>query len=141
MYYSLTTQTCTAVRHAFRLHRAHQRLFSNTPILRISSTGNLDRMSANELAPELAKAETEKTGTGPVAGGPAATAQSIKDSQGNLEDTVHEDASKAPEELPNEDAAKLQSWEDRIYSFGTLGTDTNVSAVQSEADNNASSQQ
>ena len=40
-----------------------------------------------------------------------ATAQSIKDKQNNLNDTVHQVADKAPEELTRDDAAKLQSRE------------------------------
>jgi hypothetical protein len=78
MYYSLTTQTCTAVRHGFRVQQTQQRFFtkgsktlrSTTPTT-TTTTKNLDRMPTNEVASELAKAETKQTGTGPIAGGAA----------------------------------------------------------------------
>ncbi|KAL2211801.1 hypothetical protein CC79DRAFT_1329084 [Sarocladium strictum] len=94
-------------------------------------------MPTDEVASELAKAETKQTGTGPIAGGAAATAQSIKDKQNNLNDTVHQVAGKAPEELTRDDAAKLQSREDRILGQEARGSGSLASEVQSQADKNA----
>jgi hypothetical protein len=75
MYYSLTTQTCTAVRHGFRIQQTQQRFFTKgSKTLRsttTTTTQKLDRMPTNEVASELAKAETKQTGTGPIAGGAA----------------------------------------------------------------------
>ena len=63
--------TSTTLRHGLRFSSVptQQRLFSHTPLLRAPLDPN--SMSAKEVASELAKAETQKTGTGPIAGGAA----------------------------------------------------------------------
>ncbi|KAH8174442.1 hypothetical protein LIA77_05861 [Sarocladium implicatum] len=128
----------STIRQGLRFAPSQQRLFSHTPVLR--KTLDPNSMSAKDVASELAKAETQKTGTGPVAGGPAATAQSIKDKQGNLADKVHEVAGKAPGDITKEDAAKMQSREDRILGQEARGSNSLASEVQSQADKNASQQ-
>lgn len=70
-------------------------------------------MATRQVASELAKAETEKTGTGPIAGGPAATAQSQMTKEKNLADKVADVQGKAADEISQKDARELQSKEVR----------------------------
>lgn len=67
-----------------------------------------------------------------------ATAQSIKDKQGNLADKVHEVAGKAPGDITKEDAAQLQSREVRtVIIHLSRETLTNVFRTASSAKRHA----
>lgn len=62
-------------------------------------------------ASAIAHAESDMTGRGPIAGGPAATAQKLHDRQQNFLKVAGEIGRKPSEEVTQEDAAKVQRFE------------------------------
>ena len=65
----------------------------------------------------LAQAESELTGRGPIKGGVAATAQSVKDRQQNYIETAGDVARKPAEDISKADAAAVQSAEVCRYTI------------------------
>ncbi|KAL1873177.1 hypothetical protein Daus18300_003996 [Diaporthe australafricana] len=80
--------------------------------------------------------ETNRTGFGPVKGGPAATAQSIHDKQQAFFRKAGDLARKPVGEITREDAAEVQKAEARALGEPP-GAGTTSSVVQSIADQNA----
>ena len=67
----------------------------------------------------IASEESDLTGMGPIKGGSAATAQSIRDRQQNYVETAGDVARKPASEITKEDAAHVQRAEVSIYTeFG-----------------------
>ncbi|KAK7740921.1 hypothetical protein SLS53_004984 [Cytospora paraplurivora] len=84
----------------------------------------------------LEAAEADRTGSGPVRGGPAATAQSIHNKQQNFFQKAGDLGRKPVGEITREDAAAVQKAEARALG-GPPGKGTTSAAVQSIADRNA----
>ncbi|KAI0835147.1 hypothetical protein F5Y06DRAFT_139690 [Hypoxylon sp. FL0890] len=86
-------------------------------------------------ASEIAAAETDITGFGPIKGGPAAQAQSEHDRQQNFMAKAGEVARKPVDEITKEDAAQVQRAEARVLRE-TPGKGSTSADVQSIADQN-----
>ncbi|OTB01747.1 hypothetical protein M426DRAFT_63566 [Hypoxylon sp. CI-4A] len=86
-------------------------------------------------ASELAAAETDITGFGPIKGGPAAQAQSDHDRQQNFFAKAGEIARKPVGQVTKEDAAQVQKAETRALG-GPPGKGSTSAIVQSLADQN-----
>ncbi|OTA91489.1 hypothetical protein M434DRAFT_397152 [Hypoxylon sp. CO27-5] len=89
-------------------------------------------------ASELAAAETDITGFGPIKGGPAAQAQSEHDRQQNFLAKAGEVARKPAGEITKEDAAQVQKAEARALGEPP-GKGSTSANVQSLADQNEKS--
>ncbi|CRG82745.1 hypothetical protein PISL3812_00090 [Talaromyces islandicus] len=107
----------------------------------IPTVGDLKRAVAagQRITPEdvsqIAQAESEFTGGGPIKGGPAATAHSLSSRQMNFEAKLDELAHKPQSHITQEDARAMQSAEGR--AFNTPPGPASVSAqVRSLADRN-----
>ncbi|KAI0157920.1 hypothetical protein GGR52DRAFT_586714 [Hypoxylon sp. FL1284] len=87
-------------------------------------------------ASELAAAETDITGFGPVKGGPASVAQSRHDKQQNFWAKAGDVARKPADEVTKEDAAQVQKAEARATGQPP-GKGSTSAEVQSIADQNA----
>lgn len=68
-------------------------------------------------ASTLAAEETDRTGVGPVKGGPAATAQSLHDKQQRFIEVAGEVARKPSDEVTKQDAAVVQKAEVRLRYY------------------------
>ncbi|TEA15680.1 hypothetical protein C8034_v002298 [Colletotrichum sidae] len=90
-------------------------------------------------ASNLASAESEATGFGPIKGGSAATAQSMHDKQQNFVAKAGEVARKPADQVTKEDAAQVQSAESRVLG-GRPPKGSTSADVQSIADENAKKQ-
>ncbi|KAL2009420.1 hypothetical protein VTN00DRAFT_5227 [Thermoascus crustaceus] len=88
----------------------------------LPSVGELKRAAAvgQRITPEdvsvIAQAESELTGSGPVKGGPAATAHSIASRQLNFDTKVDEISRKPQSHITQEDARQIQSTEGRAFN-------------------------
>ncbi|KAG9254590.1 uncharacterized protein F5Z01DRAFT_80885 [Emericellopsis atlantica] len=89
----------------------------------------------NDEVSHIASAESELTGTGPIKGGKAATAQSVHDKQQNFLEKAGDVARKPAEQITKEDAAEVQKAEARL--IGGQPEKGSMSAnLQSAADKN-----
>ncbi|KAI0849129.1 hypothetical protein F5Y00DRAFT_261944 [Daldinia vernicosa] len=86
-------------------------------------------------ASELAAAETDITGFGPIKGGPAAVAQSEHDRQQNFIAKAGEIARKPVDQITKEDAAQARAFGEPPRKGST------AASVQSLADQNAKSKE
>ncbi|KAI8959035.1 hypothetical protein F5Y11DRAFT_334218 [Daldinia sp. FL1419] len=86
-------------------------------------------------ASQLAAAETDITGFGPIKGGPAAVAQSEHDRQQNFIAKAGEIARKPVNQITKEDAAQVQKAEARALGEPP-GKGSTAAHVQSLADQN-----
>ncbi|KAL0931434.1 seed maturation protein pm25-like protein [Colletotrichum truncatum] len=86
-------------------------------------------------ASTVATLESNMTGSGPIKGGSAATAQSLHDKQQNFVATAGEVARKPANEITKEDAAHVQSAEARVLG-GRPPKGSTSADVQSLADEN-----
>ncbi|BDD62612.1 hypothetical protein MPDQ_007303 [Monascus purpureus] len=64
----------------------------------------------------ISQAESELTGSGPIAGGPAATAQSLAMKQMNFDTKVDEISRKPQSHITQEDARQIQATEGRAFN-------------------------
>ncbi|KAF4338742.1 seed maturation pm25 [Fusarium beomiforme] len=87
-------------------------------------------------ASALASEESSLTGSGPIKGGAAATAQSLHDKQQNFLAKAGEVVRKPVNEVTKEDAAEVQRAEARAKG-GPPGKGSTAADVQSVADSNA----
>ncbi|KAI1029497.1 hypothetical protein LB504_010784 [Fusarium proliferatum] len=86
-------------------------------------------------ASAIASEESALTGSGPIKGGAAATAQSLHDKQQNFLEKAGEVVRKPPTEVTKEDAAEVQRAEARAKG-GPPGKGSTAADVQSVADTN-----
>ncbi|KAL9571750.1 hypothetical protein ACKAV7_004074 [Fusarium commune] len=86
-------------------------------------------------ASAIASEESSLTGSGPINGGAAATAQSLHDKQQNFLEKAGEVVRKPPTEVTKEDAAELQRVEARAKG-SPPGKGSTAADVQSVADMN-----
>ncbi|KAH8690606.1 hypothetical protein BGW36DRAFT_389041 [Talaromyces proteolyticus] len=84
---------------------------------------------------QIAQAENELTGRGPIKGGPAATAHSLSSKQMNFEAKLDELAHKPPSHITQEDAREMQSAEGRAFN-APPGAASVSAQVRSLADRN-----
>ncbi|ENH63849.1 hypothetical protein FOC1_g10007990 [Fusarium oxysporum f. sp. cubense race 1] len=86
-------------------------------------------------ASAIASEESALTGSGPIKGGVAATAQSLHDKQQNFLEKAGEVVRKPPTEVTKEDAAEVQRAEARAKGRPP-GKGSTAADVQSVADTN-----
>ncbi|KAJ9190805.1 hypothetical protein DTO166G4_3951 [Paecilomyces variotii] len=107
----------------------------------LPSVGDLKRAAAagQRITPEdvsvIAQAESELTGTGPVKGGPAATAHSLASRQMNFDTKLDELSRKPQSHITQLDAKEIQSTEARAFN-APPGPGSVSAQVRSIADRN-----
>nr|ANF07291.1 seed maturation-like protein [Paecilomyces fulvus] len=107
----------------------------------LPSVGELKRAAAagQRITPEdvsvIAQAESEITGSGPVKGGPAATAHSLASRQMNFDTKLDEISRKPQSHITQEDARQIQSTEGRAFN-APPGPGSVSAQVRSIADRN-----
>ncbi|EXL63189.1 hypothetical protein FOCG_01555 [Fusarium oxysporum f. sp. radicis-lycopersici 26381] len=117
---------------------------SNTIIFTMAGLPTKDDIKAQAVdgrpitqaeASAIASEESALTGSGPIKGGVAATAQSLHDKQQNFLEKAGEVVRKPPTEVTKEDAAEVQRAEARAKG-GPPGKGSTAADVQSVADTN-----
>ncbi|KAF5001072.1 hypothetical protein FGRMN_1266 [Fusarium graminum] len=110
---------------------------SNLPTKDDVKTQAIDGHPITQIeASSIASEESGLTGSGPIKGGVAATAQSLHDKQNNFLEKAGEVARKPPSEVTKEDAAEIQRAEARANG-GPPGKGSTAASVQAIADKNS----